>query len=151
MKIYLMRHAEAVATFVEDATRPLTSHGREQALQAAQALREKNLSIACIYHSPLVRAQETAAIVGVELGVSAVMEKAGLLPGDAVASLASECVQPEYADCLFVSHLPLLDYLASQLALDDAFASLCHFTPAAVACLEQHEDGWRLAWLMTVA
>jgi phosphohistidine phosphatase len=64
MDLYLIRHADAVRLGEgggsEDAERPLSPDGVEQARQLGRALRARGVSIGLVLTSPLVRARQTA-------------------------------------------------------------------------------------------
>jgi len=67
MKVYLLRHGESVANVTHTfASRkldlPLTEFGLEQVHQIAEPM--KALGVTKIYTSPLIRAQQTAEIIG---------------------------------------------------------------------------------------
>jgi len=71
MKIYLIRHGETTGD-VEDRyggayDDNLSKKGKEQEKELGEKLADKNIEI--IYHSPLIRAEETATIVGQKLNV----------------------------------------------------------------------------------
>ena len=72
MKFYFVRHGQSeanAARLIADDTPKLTNLGREQAIETAKKLADKNITkILC---SPLVRAKETAEIIAVELGMQA--------------------------------------------------------------------------------
>jgi phosphohistidine phosphatase len=65
MLLYLIRHADAVPASAENAlndeARPLTPTGHAQCKDIAAALQRRGARLDRILHSPLVRAQETAA------------------------------------------------------------------------------------------
>src|SRR5262249_25887820 len=64
MKLYLIRHAEAVPLgdngVTRDEDRPLTEKGREQCRIVALALRQLGVRLEKLLTSPLVRARQTA-------------------------------------------------------------------------------------------
>jgi phosphohistidine phosphatase len=64
MELYLIRHADALALgeggITEDADRPLSPSGIEQARRLGRALREKELRVGVVLTSPLLRARQTA-------------------------------------------------------------------------------------------
>ncbi len=65
MKLYLMRHGIAIerGTYTEDGDRPLTEVGIKKTQRVVQQLQTLNLNFDLIVTSPLVRAQQTAAIL----------------------------------------------------------------------------------------
>ena len=66
MQVFLVRHADAVAETVElrDPNRHLTSHGRVQARALGDRMRWHDCVPTRIWTSPLVRAVQTAELVG---------------------------------------------------------------------------------------
>lgn len=65
MDLYFLRHADAVP----DGERPLSDKGIKQSEKVASALKDMGLELDALYTSPLVRAAQTAEIVGAALGV----------------------------------------------------------------------------------
>jgi len=76
MQLLIVRHAEA-APGSPDELRTITAAGREQARALGEQLREQGLRPDAVLSSPLLRAQETAAALG--LGNPEVDER--LAPG----------------------------------------------------------------------
>ena len=76
MQLLIVRHAEA-APGSPDELRPLTQRGRDQARALGQQLREQDVDPHAVLSSPLLRARETAAALG--LGPVEVDER--LAPG----------------------------------------------------------------------
>ena len=71
MKIYLIRHGETTGDIEDryggDYEDHLTTRGRKESEELADKLRGKRIEI--VYHSPRIRAAETAQIVGNKLGL----------------------------------------------------------------------------------
>jgi phosphohistidine phosphatase len=76
MQLVIIRHAES-APGTPDELRPLTAAGREQAQSLGRKLREEGIEADAVVTSPLVRARETAAALG--LGDPVIDER--LAPG----------------------------------------------------------------------
>jgi len=76
MRLLIVRHAEA-APGNPDELRPLTADGREQARRLGEELRSAGLAADAVVSSPLLRARETAAALG--LGEPQIDER--LAPG----------------------------------------------------------------------
>ena len=76
MRLVIVRHAEA-APGDPDELRSLTPEGREQARAVARELRERGIDADAVLTSPLLRARETAAELG--LGEPEIEDK--LAPG----------------------------------------------------------------------
>lgn len=71
MKFYLIRHGETTGDLEDryggDYDDHLTDEGNRQVIDLVEKLRSKNIQI--IFHSPLIRAQETASIVSENLSL----------------------------------------------------------------------------------
>lgn len=65
MQLFVIRHAIAAEPSPErpDATRPLTADGREKFVQAVRGARKLGWRFDRLYHSPLVRAVQTAELL----------------------------------------------------------------------------------------
>jgi phosphohistidine phosphatase SixA len=113
MKLYLVRHAEAVSGAPEDESRRLTEEGREQARELARRLAGEGVRPAAILSSPLVRARETAEILGRELGVDPAVEDR-LRPG-ATAGRVREAVEGRGEVVIAVGHQPDCGEIAAEL------------------------------------
>lgn len=90
MQLYLMRHGLAgnSATWQDDdRLRPLTAKGERRMHAAATGLKALNPAVDILLTSPLVRARQTAEIVGEALNL-AVEEQKALAPGFGLAQLA---------------------------------------------------------------
>jgi phosphohistidine phosphatase len=107
-RVILIRHAEAEeAVSGDDASRRLTTRGRERMVQAARGLRGLADDLSIIAHSPLVRAVETAAIVAHEFAGVHRQRLELLLPGSDPAQLLS-WVGGHDGTAVLVGHEPLL-------------------------------------------
>ena len=82
MRLLIVRHAEAVPG-EPDELRPLSAAGRKQALELGRRLRDEGLHPDAVVSSPLLRARETAAALGI--GDAAVDER--LAPGATPADI----------------------------------------------------------------
>jgi broad specificity phosphatase PhoE len=76
-EVLLVRHGEtednAAARFQGRLDTPLNARGREQSAALAQALRDEGLR--ALYCSPLLRAHETARIVGAAIGLEPIIDE----------------------------------------------------------------------------
>ena len=122
MRLYLVRHAEA-APGTPDELRTLTAEGREQARRLGERMRAKGVAPDAILSSPLLRARETAAALG--LGREEPHERLapGATPDDLRAAVAGRG-----DTVLVVAHQP--DCSEITLALTGEERS---FAPADVA------------------
>jgi phosphohistidine phosphatase len=117
MRLYLVRHAEA-AVGTRDELRPLTPDGREQARALGADLREAGVLPDAIVTSPLLRARETARLVGQELGVEMTVDDR-LSPG-ATADALSDAVAGRGQTVIAVGHQPDCSRIAAALTGESA-------------------------------
>lgn len=118
MKLYLVRHglAEDRETWTEDdSLRPLTKQGITRMKVSAETIKRLGVKPGLILTSPLVRARQTADILGKTLGVEVVGEEAlGFSFG--IGALAQ--VLEDYAavdDLMLVGHEPDFSILVQAL------------------------------------
>jgi phosphohistidine phosphatase len=150
MKLYLFRHAHALAE-AEDPARPLSAKGRELMQAVARGLRRRtSVEVAEVWHSPLVRARETAELLaeGLRLRVR-LREVPGLLPEDSPAEMAT-ALGHRNESLMLVGHEPHLSSLAGQLLGIDPERSLVEFKKGTGLCLDRVVRGapWTLEWLL---
>jgi phosphohistidine phosphatase len=118
MEILIVRHgkAEERALHRGDAGRRLTPAGRRDMARVAKGIADLVPRLAVIATSPLVRAQETAAILARRYDGMNVAELSALAPGAAPAAIAEWLGdQPADAVIALVGHEPDLGLLASYL------------------------------------
>lgn len=144
--LYLIRHAEAVDT-VPDHARVLSERGRGQVRALARFLgRTRAFHPAEVWHSPLVRARETASLLAQELGLSIpVQPVAGITPEDDPRLIAARCsglVQP----LALVGHEPHLGALASLLVAGAPEPVVFTMKKGAVLALEPAGRRWSVRW-----
>ena len=120
-ELYIMRHGIAMmrgpATVMEDAKRPLTPEGKDKMRQIAAGLVRAGMVVDWIVSSPLVRAVETAEIVGEALQSKPPLDfcdalRPGGQPEALIAFLAKRSNRPRV---LVVGHEPDLGELAARL------------------------------------
>src|ERR1035438_9675222 len=83
MDLFLMRHGDALpqhGEFHDDSGRTLSPEGIIQVEQVAQGLKRQGVELNAIVSSPLVRARQTAEIVGQVLDVALVSTLPALAP-----------------------------------------------------------------------
>jgi len=145
-----MRHGEALSG-AADGRRPLSDRGRAEVKAMAQRAMARAVEIAWIYHSGILRAQQTAELVAAVLApAQGVRELAGLCPDDdpfIVKARLDIAAQP----VMLVSHLPCLGRLAGLLTTGDAERAVIEFAPATMACMTRQPGGWNLKWSISAA
>jgi phosphohistidine phosphatase len=118
LTLLLLRHAEAKAAHhgQADIDRPLSEHGRTEALDAAECMAAAQLRIDTVLVSPALRTRETAIIVAAELDVAADLQfEPALYLGEAAELLPPLQRCPDSAQTvLMVGHNPGLSVLAQQ-------------------------------------
>ncbi|MFH1387218.1 MAG: histidine phosphatase family protein [bacterium] len=113
MRIYLVRHGEAVPAEV-DPKRPLSARGRNEVEGAVRELMAEGAKISEIWHSEKLRAKQTAQIIARDLGIKVVIEKKGLKPDDDPGPIA-DLLRAANKTILIAGHLPFLPKLAKLL------------------------------------
>jgi phosphohistidine phosphatase len=148
--LYLIRHADALDGDI-DAERPLSPKGHKQVRQLARFLNaSKAVDVREVWHSPLVRARETAVGLGEELGWgSKLRESKGLLPEDPPGIIAARLRDAELPLAL-VGHNPYMEALASLLVTGGAQPTAFLFRKCAILALEPLRGPgvgqWVAAW-----
>ena len=145
MRCYLVRHGDAQSAQV-DPQRPLSARGRAEVAELAQLALSRDVQVAEIRHSGILRAQETAAILAGYLNPpDGVHPSAGLLPEDdpAIAKVELDAAgQP----IMLVGHLPYVGRLAALLVMGNAAQSIGEFSPATMVCCTKIGARWRIEW-----
>jgi phosphohistidine phosphatase len=156
--VYILRHgkAEDAGPGMGDADRRLTKKGRGEIAAAGRWMGAQELRLDLIATSPLVRAQETAAIIAGCLG-----EKGRLViwkelaPGgnpESVCRLIAK--HPDVRALLLVGHEPLLSTLISRIIISDENAAIV-MSKGALAKIREFSftprPSGELHWLVTAA
>src|SRR5947209_4889185 len=123
--LFIVRHGKAEDA-PDDSTRRLTKEGREQVRQVAAHMKHAKVRVDTIEHSGLLRAEETAGLFAKALGVTAARGE-GLEADAPPTPLARRLTESRDQRVMIVSHLPLVDRLASSLLVGDEDAELLHF------------------------
>jgi phosphohistidine phosphatase len=153
MKVFLVRHAEAVERTgsMPDAVRHLTARGRYSVRKTALRLKGEGIRFSRILASPLVRAVQTADILAEQLGFEGeVIPAPQLAPGFDVEGMnAILDAFPDEAGIALVGHEPDLGRIVSQLL---SLPRGCAMPKGAVAALILPDAGNRLCgtleWLL---
>lgn len=148
MKLYLVRHGDALDPGV-DPERRLSEAGHRQVARMAAFLSGQGVRVARVLHSGKARAEETAEALAEAVAPGAMPEvRGGLGPSDPVEPLAEE-IAAWREDCLIAGHMPHLARLATLMLTGRSLPAGLDFEPAAVACLERRGVGlWSLVWFV---
>ncbi|MBO6103072.1 MAG: phosphohistidine phosphatase SixA [Opitutales bacterium] len=139
MRLFLLRHALAKEGAFDDA-RPLSGGGEAQVRRLCSVLnKELFTSLAQIWHSPYLRASQTAEMFKECMGLGAQCVVANnIRPIDpaesAAASIAS--ISGFGGDLLIVGHNPNLEELANILLGHSRPFAKTRFSNCAIACFE---------------
>jgi len=117
VKVYLVRHAEAVAgdEAGSDHDRWLTARGREQARVLARLLREQGVAPDAVLSSPLPRALQTAELVAAGLDFVHVVEVLPSLAPGAHPRVAAGALAAHGAAVVVIGHEPGISALGALL------------------------------------
>ncbi len=134
MDIYLVRHAIAVPRSEDalDHARPLTPKGRDRFIQSVSALEARGVILDRVYHSPWVRARQTAELLA-PINPSGTLVATDGLARPPTPALLGEL---EGRAVALVGHEPYMGELLALLLLDEAERGFVfHFKKGAVAHL----------------
>jgi phosphohistidine phosphatase len=138
MEIYILRHGEADprAADSKDADRALTPRGKRDVREVLAAVRAAKLAPQLIITSPLLRAQQTAAVAAKLLSKATIKESRHLLPAANPSLLWKEIGDlKDVQTILAVGHEPHLSsflrfLLESAVAVDLKKGALVRITTA---------------------
>jgi phosphohistidine phosphatase len=138
MKLYFLRHAAALDG-ADDALRPLSATGRQQARKVARLLRRSGILFDLAFTSPLVRAKQTVAItldITNEHRSIAAQESPVLLNETDADMFADWLVRlPDVGNVLLVGHEPSLSARVRRMLGVERSAAL-ELAKGAVACVK---------------
>ncbi len=148
MQIYLIRHAHALDA-ASDEVRPLSPKGLKQVKRIARFLRESDqFEPEEIWHSPLVRAIQTAAMLTKALETDFPRrEVAGLKPEDDPVRIARQLNRVKTSVAV-VGHEPHLSALASLLVVGQTGPAIFELKKCSVLALEREteRERWLVRW-----
>jgi phosphohistidine phosphatase len=157
MDLFILRHGIAVepgTAGYDDASRPLTSEGKEKLKSIAAAMLKLELSFDLILSSPYTRARQTAEMVAERLKLCDKMEfSRSLIPQGNFSDLIQTIKKRGTVDSiLLVGHEPYLSELISLLVFGEAHSAVV-MKKAGLAKLRvttlKAERCALLVWLMT--
>lgn len=157
MDIYLIRHADALALgeggTTDDADRPLSDEGRDQAKRLAAALQRHDIRLGVLLTSPLLRARQTAEGMLKEWPAPAPRLEVcdQLAPGGKRKKLSRQLTQLGGNAVGLVGHMPDLgEYLAWLIGTKKG---LIEMAKAGVAYVRSSDEvrkaSGTLEWLVT--
>ena len=149
MKLYCMRHGQAMPPSCEEPDPILSPQGEQEIKRLAAYLQRKGVGADYVFSSYKKRAKQTAAICCEQLELLAQPEELELLdPTRSIDMLVAE-VGTWCDDTLLVGHMPHIGQLVSQLVSKQACYPLVKFTPGTIVCLELGAaDHWSIDWVI---
>lgn len=149
MKLFLLRHAEAEDSS-PDALRVLTKFGRHSIVDLASFLDERmRLDIDEIWHSPLIRAMETANLFHESAGLTAtILESTGLYPMDDPGEIIAK-IEAQDKNILLVGHNPHFEALTGTLLGLDPQRTPVNVAKASLLRFRRFGPHWQLRDLLT--
>lgn len=143
MKLYLIRHAEAVSPGpgVPDTYRYLTVNGRQKCREVGRLLREASVAFDAVVTSPLVRAVQTAELIADAVDYLGPIESHTAFTPGAYAQLACEELLKRGSSVAVVGHEPGMSELAAFLVGQPGFAP---FRLAQVSYFEHRRPVWKI-------
>jgi phosphohistidine phosphatase len=135
MRLYFFRHAEALDG-ADDAARPLSSRGKEQAREIGRFLKKAGVEFDAAYSSPLVRAVQTAEIT-LDVCGTAKLEIADALLNETSPNRFQQWLQrlPARKKILLVGHAPsLAGHVRAMLSIANPEA--LNLPKAGLACVD---------------
>jgi phosphohistidine phosphatase len=145
-RLWLIRHAHAGAA-TQDAVRPLSKRGRGQVRSLARFLGAgEAFCPAAIWHSPLMRSQQTAKLLVRHLALAAPMIRmTGLKPEDDARVMARRLTGLRDSVAI-VGHEPHLSALASLLVTGTAAPAVFVLKKCAALALGRVDGRWVVHW-----
>ena len=149
MKVYLVRHGEAVSSQFYP-QRPLSEQGFADIQKVASFIKPLEISVEHIWHSGKLRAAQTAEKLAESVSViKDCSAHKNLMPNDDVTMIADE-LEAYDTDLMVVGHLPFMAYLTSLLVAGKETANVAAFAAGAIACLNRRTPGqWQIEWIVT--
>ncbi len=149
MKVYLVRHGEAVSSQF-DPQRPLSKQGLADIRKVASFIKPLEISVEHIWHSGKLRAAQTAEILaGAVLVEKDCSMRNDLGPNDDVTIIADK-IEAYDTDLMIVGHLPFVAYLTSLLVAGKQTANVVVFDAGTIACLNRRAPGqWQIERMVT--
>ena len=149
MKLYLVRHGEAVGSDI-DPQRPLSDRGRRDVQRIADFLKPVNLCVGLIWHSEKTRSVQTAEILADSVASQkGCLPRDGLAPNDDVSEVKLKLELLE-EDIMIVGHLPFLGKLVSLLLTGSESPQMAGFAAGGIICLTDSKDNaWQIDWAVS--
>lgn len=149
MKVYLIRHGEAVEKRINPQS-PLSEQGEAMAARLGRFLASLQIKPGFLIHSGKLRAQQTAEIIAKAIHFEGTLEtQSGLEPMAPVSFVASQLNQAD-EDLMLVGHMPFMGKLTAKLITGAEGYDIVAFQTATAVCLERIERAsWVIQWVLS--
>jgi phosphohistidine phosphatase len=153
MKLYFIRHGDAVTSAAVDAERTLTSDGIAESETVAEILQLLKITPTAILASPYVRAQQTVEIIRKRFPKVDISTTQHLTPSSSSTNLFAEFkYYSRDSQLLLVSHEPFIRTTVSLLISADSDSKIS-IKKGSITCIDVtipvQPGGGILLWLMT--
>ena len=147
--IFLVQHGEAVGKEINP-ERPLSDKGRENVKKVGHFLYNYGCHVDSIWHSPKLRARETAKILGECLKKSECLYEFKELEPEKSPKKIMKYIQKEAKqNIMIVGHLPHLSHLTGLLLCGDENKEIIAFEKGGVICIETNSGNFNvLRWII---
>lgn len=158
MKIYLMRHGEAVSPALwrsGDQDRPLSEKGKSSLLKVLPLISQQLLDVKTILTSPYKRAVETTEIMKGLSSSPAIRETSALASSSNIQNYRDAVIKYlAQGPLLLVGHMPEVSQFAARVTDDIKFFEYS-FEPAEIMALDagEFEKDWgqgKMLWSKTI-
>jgi len=147
MKVYLVQHGLSQPK-EWDPQKPLSPQGEAQTQKVAEFLKRAEVKVDTLWHSPKLRAVQTAQIIDKQINCEHIQERSDLNPSDSVSEMPANILS-KGKDLMIVGHLPFLEKLVSLLLTRTEENQLVQFENSGIVCLE-YEERWKLIWALSL-
>ncbi|PTX98613.1 histidine phosphatase family protein [Opitutus sp. ER46] len=149
--VYLVRHADALDPLEDgdDASRRLSRTGHLQVRKLAELLRGGAFRPTAFWHSPLVRARETAEALARHLRLTPTWLEWPELAPDVDPQAMVGALRDARGSIAVVGHEPHLSCLATLLVTDAPRPTVFLIPKATVLALEPGGSRWAVRWQVT--
>ncbi|HVU25551.1 MAG TPA: phosphohistidine phosphatase SixA [Opitutus sp.] len=146
MHLYLIRHAHALDG-EDDHARALSNRGWKQIRTLADFLRATEaMPVSALWHSPLVRARETAEGLARGLKLSAQLRETTGLRSEDDPRLVAARIEALHAPVAIIGHEPHLSGLVSLLVSGAIEPPVIVMKKCAAVRLDRLDHGWAVRW-----
>jgi len=143
--VYLVQHGIAHVKDVDE-KKSLSDAGIKDVRKVAEYLKKHEVCINKICHSRKLRAFQTAEIFSEILEVNNICTLDGMNPNDKPAKLIQQMNEDHV---MYVGHLPNMQYVVSEIVVNNENIAVLKFQNSAVVCIELENNVGSIKWFIT--